>query len=64
MLLLELPSKMAKQLVMKETAESLKINMNFPGKILQPFGKIYQTQILDIYSDIKKIKLPLHSSRK
>ncbi len=37
--------------------------MNFPGKILQPFGKIYQTQILDIYSDIKKIKLPLHSSR-
>ena len=30
--------------------------MNFPGKILQPFGKIYQTQILDIYSDIKKIK--------
>ena len=51
---------MAKEKV-KEAAESLKIHMQFPSKILQLFGKIDQTQILNIYSDIKKIKLPLHS---
>ena len=35
--------------------------MHFPSKILQLFGKVDQTQNLDIYSDIKKIKLTLHS---